>query len=522
MTQPDDEDPSPDRSLARTTALRHVLQRPVHAMIGYAQVLLDDVAVTNEHDDRLHGIIREASALLTHLENLVAEDARADEGEDPLSTGPEAQRLHASVERIVGWVEQIRSRVGDASSAVEKLSTAVATCQDLLAALADETSRRALLPETLVDAVDRVFHTSQRAGREREATPRGTILVVDDVESMRDVVSHYLKGRGHRVITAAGGHDALKTLQALAFDVVILDLLMPDMDGYETLTRIRDQTALEDLHVVMLSSIEHVQSIAHCISLGADDFLAKPFEPSLLIARVDFAVQWRHTRERERSVQDQLANEQARSHDLLLNILPATIAKRLQYGQKMIANQFESATVLFGDMVNFTRYASSVEAADLVRELNRVFHAFDELAVEHGVEKIKTIGDAYLAVAGVPDICEDHAERAARLALSMLSAANELRSRGELNLEVRFGLHSGPITAGVIGKLKFAYDIWGDTVNVASRMESTGSPGAIQISSTTRELLGDRFVTRARDQAVSGKGKGLMSTWLLEAETPPR
>ena len=261
MTQPDDEDPSPDRSLARTTALRHVLQRPVHAMIGYAQVLLDDVAVTNEHDDRLHGIIREASALLTHLENLVAEDARADEGEDPLSTGPEAQRLHASVERIVGWVEQIRSRVGDASSAVEKLSTAVATCQDLLAALADETSRRALLPETLVDAVDRVFHTSQRAGREREATPRGTILVVDDDESMRDVVSHYLKGRGHRVITAAGGHDALKTLQALAFDVVILDLLMPDMDGYETLTRIRDQTALEDLHVVMLSSIEHVQSI---------------------------------------------------------------------------------------------------------------------------------------------------------------------------------------------------------------------------------------------------------------------
>ncbi|HEY8079571.1 MAG TPA: adenylate/guanylate cyclase domain-containing protein [Labilithrix sp.] len=202
--------------------------------------------------------------------------------------------------------------------------------------------------------------------------------------------------------------------------------------------------------------------------------------------------------------------EQA-SEKLLLNILPAPIAARLKEGETTIADAFPAVTVLFADIVGFTSLSARISTAELILVLNEIFSAFDALADEYGLEKIKTIGDAYMVVGGVPTARADHADAVASMALAM----RDVVAKRTDELRVRIGVHSGPVVAGVIGTRKFTYDLWGDTVNTASRMESHGEPGRIQVSEATRDLLADRFELEARG-AIAVKGKGEMRTFFLE------
>ena len=209
--------------------------------------------------------------------------------------------------------------------------------------------------------------------------------------------------------------------------------------------------------------------------------------------------------------QREITTERDRAEGLLLNILPAPIAERLQAEPGVIADSFDEVTVLFADVVGFTPMSSRVPAEETVRLLNEVFTTFDALADQHGVEKIKTIGDAYMAVGGLPDPRPDHAEAMADFALAMRDAAFDL------GVTMRIGISTGPAVAGVIGTHKFAYDLWGDTVNTASRMESHGVPGEIQVSEATYEKLESDYVLVERGpQAV--KGKGTLPTWLLKGK----
>lgn len=209
-----------------------------------------------------------------------------------------------------------------------------------------------------------------------------------------------------------------------------------------------------------------------------------------------------------------LDGERNKSEDLLLNILPPSIAERLKWGETTIVDTFESATVLFSDMVGFTKIASRVSAEELIVMLNRMFSVFDQLAEVHTVEKIKTIGDAYMAVAGVPIPNEQHATAIALMALDMQLAIKELAETENLPISIRVGIHSGYLTAGVIGEKKFAYDLWGDTVNTASRMESSGEAGRVQCSEATYQLLKDTFDFEERG-TIEVKGKGAMKTYFL-------
>jgi class 3 adenylate cyclase len=207
--------------------------------------------------------------------------------------------------------------------------------------------------------------------------------------------------------------------------------------------------------------------------------------------------------------------ERERSERLLLNILPAAIAARLKDGPVTIADSFEGVTVLFADLVGFTTLSARVPTGELIVLLNDVFSEFDALAEKHGLEKIKTIGDAYMVVGGVPTARPDHADAIAAMALEM---RDRMAARPEVageRLGLRIGIHSGPVVAGVIGTRKFSYDLWGDTVNTASRMESHGEPGQIQVSGATRDLLASKFSLKERG-AIAIKGKGEMVTWFLE------
>jgi len=210
----------------------------------------------------------------------------------------------------------------------------------------------------------------------------------------------------------------------------------------------------------------------------------------------------------------QLGAERARSERLLLNVLPKAIADRLKRAPGRIADSYDAATILFADVVNSTPLTTQLAPADMVALLDEYVARFDALAERYGVEKIRTIGDNWMGVAGVPRPRPDHARCAALMALEMLRFVEERHATGSRGLEFRVGLNSGPVVGGVIGTSKFVFDIWGDAVNTASRMESTGVPGRIQIGPASYELLKDEFVCEARG-TIAVKGKGEIATWFL-------
>jgi class 3 adenylate cyclase len=217
-----------------------------------------------------------------------------------------------------------------------------------------------------------------------------------------------------------------------------------------------------------------------------------------------------------------LQAEQARSEELLLNVLPAPIAARLKQGEAVIADGFAEVTVLFADLVDFTRRSQETTPERVVRVLDDLFSALDRLAERHGLEKIKTIGDAYMVVGGLPEPRPDHAEAVAEMALAVREEVpRHLDPEGQ-PLAVRIGIDTGPVVAGVIGRRKFSYDLWGDTVNVASRMESRGMPGCIQVTERTYRRLRGRYRFEPRGP-VQVKGKGQLVTWFLVArDAQPR
>jgi adenylate cyclase len=209
-----------------------------------------------------------------------------------------------------------------------------------------------------------------------------------------------------------------------------------------------------------------------------------------------------------------LRAEQEKSEALLVNVLPSSIAERLKGASQSIADHIDSASILFADVVDFTPLARRLAPPEVVGMLDHLFSHFDTLVERHGLEKIKTIGDCYMAAAGVPDPRTDHARRAALLALDMRDAVTTTGIAGDLGLKLRIGINSGPVVAGVIGTKRFLYDLWGDAVNVASRMETNSTPGEIQITRTTYELLKDEFECTPRG-TIDVKGKGPMETWYL-------
>ena len=348
------------------------------------------------------------------------------------------------------------------------------------------------------------------------------ILVVDDSRTLRRILTMSLKNLGlTNVVEAANGLEAVDIIRNQAVDLVLLDLEMPELDGLGVLEIIKKDDEFKMLPVIVISGADQIEKTIRCIEIGAEDYLPKPYDPILLRARILSSLEKKRLRDQDKrnlellhQEKQLLEFEQLKTEKLMLNILPKPIADRLKRGEKNISGSYPEVTILFSDLVGFTKMSSQMTAGDLVLLLNDLFTRFDTRAEQLGLEKIKTIGDAYMAVGGLPIPRSDHAQICADMALGMYEDLAEFNRSHSLELGMRIGVNSGPVVAGVIGFTKFSYDLWGNTVNTASRMESTSVIGRVQISTSTLEALHGAFITEDAGE-VECKGLGKVQTHYL-------
>lgn len=490
---------------------------------------------------------------------------------------------------------------------------------------------------------------------------KNVIVIVDDKPTNLGVLFDFLTDSGFKVLVAQDGESALQKVEYAHPDLILLDVMMPGIDGFETCRRLKAQESTKDIPVIFMTALSDTVDKVKGFNLGAVDYVTKPVQQEEVRARVTTHLKLRNLQkkleaqnlqlqeeiEQRKNAEESLREAEAkyrsifenasdgifqsnpqgryitanralariyrycspeelmtqitniwrqlyvdptRSEDiatllqmedtvsdiesqvyrkdgkiiwisenirtvrdsngavvyyegtvaditerkksevalrqarkkaelLLLNILPQPIAERLKKGQRTIADSFEEVTVMFADLVEFTKYSAQTSPQALVETLNVIFSMFDRLAEKHGLEKIKTIGDAYMVVAGLPTPRKDHAEAMAQMALDMREAIAKYNSENGESFKIRIGINSGPVVAGVIGIKKFSYDLWGDTVNTASRMESQGQPGQIQVTRATYERLQDQYLFDERFP-IHVKGKGEMTTYLLTGKKP--
>ncbi|MBD0345085.1 MAG: response regulator [Coleofasciculus sp. Co-bin14] len=487
-----------------------------------------------------------------------------------------------------------------------------------------------------------------------EIDTKGVILIVDDNPDNLELLFFYLNDSDFTIEVAKDGKTAIHKVEEAPPDIILLDVMMPGIDGFETCRRLKANQTTKDIPVIFMTALSETVDKVKGFDVGAVDYITKPIQPEDLIARVTThltirnlnrslveqnqrlqqEIKERQQKEEElrlanqaiaassdgiviadarkpdmpityvnlaferltgyeakevvgrncrflqgsdteqpalkelrqalrdgrgckvvlsnyrkdgtlfwnelsispiydadgnlthfvgiqsditerKVAQEALRYQQEQTENLLLNILPKPIADRLKLEPSTIADSFEEVSVLFADLVGFTEFSSPRSAKQLVEVLNVIFSEFDQLADQLGLEKIKTIGDAYMVVAGLPTPRKDHAEAIAQMALDMQQALTKVNAKTGQSFNMRIGINSGSVVAGVIGLKKFSYDLWGDTVNTASRMESLGIPGEIQVTAETYKRLPDKYLLEERG-VISVKGKGEMTTYLLK------
>ena len=305
-----------------------------------------------------------------------------------------------------------------------------------------------------------------------------TVLIVDDVEANVSILVDILEDH-YDLAVAMDGRTALEIAREHPPDLILLDIMMPDMDGYEVCRQLKASPNTADLPVIFVTAMADPDDQTRGLEMGAVDYLTKPISPPILKARVKNHLELKWLRDQEKAHLAEVERDKASSENLLFNVLPEHVVGELKDHGRVEAQSYNEATVLFADLVGFTELSGKLSPMELVTMLNGVFSAFDDLAARHGVEKIKTIGDAYMVVGGIPEYRENHAQAIADMALDMLDEIKRHRAAGDRPLELRVGINTGPVMTGVIGMKKYFFDLWG-------RYSQCGQPNGIPGSARFR------------------------------------
>lgn len=493
--------------------IRHDLRTPINHIIGFSEILLEETPghVPNSFLNDLQKIRSGGDRLLALINQHLSE-------ENFPAAKPDLHQLchelRTPVNHIIGYSELLIEQCHDLAQTcfqadLLKINSAAKTWLALMEEqLIGEPARDGVLPGRKDHLETEMFNRmEQDLGAPRDAAQpcpqQGRVLLADDDASNRELLHRRLEKIGYEVTSVADGLQALDRVQAGEFDLVLLDLLMPGLDGREVLARIKQDPALQHLPVIMISALDQVDGIVRCIELGAEDYIAKPFNPVFLRARIGAGIEKKRLRDREVSYLRQIQEEKQRSENLLHIILPREVAEELKSTNRVQARRFENTGVLFCDIVGFTAYCDLHPPEAVLPQLQAVVEAFEELASAHGLEKIKTNGDSFMGVIGLRAPVPNPALNCVECGLQMIAAARRLPP----NWKVRVGVHVGPVIAGVVGHRKYQYDVWGDTVNTAARMEEAAESGAVCVTAGTWERLEKHCEGRPLGQIeVSGKG----------------
>jgi adenylate cyclase len=359
---------------------------------------------------------------------------------------------------------------------------------------------------------------------ETSAILKAKVLVVDDKQANVTLLERMLDGAGYTSITSTLDPRAVHDLhEKNRYDLIVLDLMMPGMDGFQVMEGLKHIE--KDGYLPVLVITAQPDHKLRALQAGAKDFISKPFDVAEVLTRVHNMLEVRllHVEISRKNGElkklfDQVVAERKVSERLALHVPPDSIAARLQARPDVTADSFADVTVLIADIVGFTELTPAVSPEQLALLLDEIFTSFDGLVKQRGLKKIKTLGNSYMAAAGVPVPSGDHAVQAAHAALDMVEALEHFNEQGGRSLQVRIGIATGAVVAGVIGKRMYLYDVWGDAVTVASRMESHGVAGRVQVSESTRRLLGEPFRLEERG-ALEVEGQGELKTWFVGGRT---
>jgi adenylate cyclase len=498
---------------------RHNLRTPINHILGYGEMLMEDAEDQGREEflPDLRRILEDGklalaviNGALTPATNEVYEPQIRDMSDALLSPVTQILEIIKRIEPglVSGDVVKIRT------AAQKLLSMAAELLAPGAPAANHEAPPKPPEPEILVVPIPLELKPAPALVSDKlKPSSQAHLLVVDDNETNRDVLSRRLEREGFRVSSAENGRRALEMVRATSFDLVLLDIMMPEIDGYQVLSQMKADPHLHDIPVIMISALDEIQSVVRCIETGAEDYLNKPFDPVLLRARIGASLekkrlrdeQKRKTAELEKAIEE-AESQRRESESLLRNILPAQIAEELRSRGQVEPRYFEDVTILFSDFVGFTHATENLAAEDLVTLLHTYFTAFDRIVGRYGLEKLKTIGDSYMLAGGLPERNPSHPVDAVMAAFEMVRAVEEL-STEEAPWRVRIGIHTGPVIAGVVGIKKFAFDVWGESVNFSSRMESSSAPNCINMSARTYSRVKDFFKCEARGQVTTKEGK---------------
>ncbi|MBV8606188.1 MAG: response regulator [Singulisphaera sp.] len=511
---------------------RHELLAPVHALLEFCGMLLEEEKI--HCSPRIHDDLRTVEASARRLAKMIDDvlgPARVG-GDGPLpDTVAQALNhdLRSLLTIILGYADELRRGLrnmflDDYAAEVDKIRSlgrrALALVDSTVTQLRSPDGDMAL--DDVQTYLDRLVGDVDATARDdaddlEPAAEPGRLLVAEDNTAIRDLLCDLLRRQGHEVVAAGDGIDALLAIHARPFDLLLTDIEMPRVNGFQVIEHLKDDPELREIPVIVISGHGELDGIAHCLKMGAEDYLPKPFNRTILKARVDACLEKKRLRDR---------NEQQRRRfdELLHAILPGKVVAELAATNVVRPQRHEDIAVLFADIVGFTAYCDRHQDQPevIVHYLQQLFEIWEEIASGFGVQKIKTIGDAFMAAAGLLEDAEDAVLDCVRCGLRMIEATQQLRDdQGQcLGWNLRVGIHAGPVVAGVLGRRQYLYDLWGDTVNTASRLESHGKPGCVNLSTSAWRRVASHFQGELHG-SVEVKGKGMMELIHLNAAVIP-
>jgi len=501
--------PDPERVRRATLAhIRHELRTPINGIIGYTEMLLEDVEEDLFTQD-LERILAGGRTLLGLVDQVLGNGAAGGAGDRDLDSYAEEIRvgLRTPVTSVVGYAEMLLETAREEGREelipdLERIRTSahrlLERSADIVGLATEEEGASVLEGSTASELTRSVLFKVQRGGSEGMGLADGRVLVVDDNAENRDLLSRQLARQGYLVLTASDGAEALELLETQTVDLILLDVIMPGMDGIETLQRLKTNEKHQSIPVVMLSSLDEMDGAVRCIELGAEDYLSKPLRPAVLEARIAANLELCRLRDRERHWEERVAADEALIEELLLGAFPRGVAERVRAGDSDLSDVAPDATVLTCSVRGLSTPSNSRAFGEQLMGLRGLCAAVEALVLEHGVETLIWRPGGFTAVAGAPTPVEDHVARGAALGQELLAQSVKLRGPDGESLRIGLGLHTGPVVAAALGGERLRYEVWGEGVTTAEAVAAVALDGTLLASPPVHSRMKEKLPFEAQ------------------------